>query len=121
MFLLLYGSGLRKAELLTIRIKDIDFHSHRIFVFRGKGGRDRTTLLPRSLERAVKSPIMSVKNQHQKDLEEGFGMTSLAAGLGRKYSYARKEFKWQYLFPSSTQSAHPVDGYTCRHHLHWTS
>lgn len=49
MFSLLYGSGLRKAELLRLRIKDIDFSSNSIYVFRGKGAKDRITLLPQSL------------------------------------------------------------------------
>ena len=44
MFSILYGCGLRKAELLRLRIKDIDFESNSIFVFRGKGGKDRVSL-----------------------------------------------------------------------------
>ncbi len=43
---LLYGSGLRINEALSLRIKDIDLHSRSIFVFRGKGAKDRYTLLP---------------------------------------------------------------------------
>ena len=34
---ILYGCGLRISEALRIRIKDIDFTNHSIFVFRGKG------------------------------------------------------------------------------------
>ncbi|MGJ8631710.1 MAG: tyrosine-type recombinase/integrase [Glaciecola sp.] len=33
MFSLLYGSGLRKAELLKLRVKDIDFEAKMVFVF----------------------------------------------------------------------------------------
>lgn len=73
MFSLLCGCGIRKAELLKLRIKDI---------------------------------------------AEGWGETSLPAGLARKYPYVIKEFKWQYLFPSTNRCQHPVDGYYCRHHLH---
>ena len=46
---LLYGSGLRISEALSLRIKDIDLHNHAIFVFRGKGAKDRYTLLPTTL------------------------------------------------------------------------
>ncbi|WP_175473971.1 tyrosine-type recombinase/integrase, partial [Vibrio cholerae] len=35
--------------------------------------------------------------------------------------YAISDFKWQFIFPSSVRCKHPVDGYVCRHHLHWTS
>ncbi|HGP5067132.1 TPA: phage integrase N-terminal SAM-like domain-containing protein, partial [Vibrio cholerae O1] len=46
MFSLLYGCGLRKAELLMLRVKDIDFESRNVYVFRGKGGKDRVKMLP---------------------------------------------------------------------------
>lgn len=49
MFSLLYGSDLRKAELLKLRVKDIDFEAKTVFAFRGKGGKDRTTMLPSKL------------------------------------------------------------------------
>jgi integrase len=43
--IILYGCGLRKAELLRLRIKDIDFDGNSIYVFHGKGAKDRMTLL----------------------------------------------------------------------------
>ncbi|GFD79569.1 integron integrase [Tenacibaculum sp. KUL118] len=120
-FSLLYGCGLRKAELLKLRVKDIDFEGKSVFVFRGKGGKDRVTMLPNNLHEALKKQINAVAVIHQRDLAEGAGETSLPTGLARKYPYAIKELKWQYLFPSATRCQHPVDGYYCRHHLHWTS
>jgi integrase len=44
--LLLYGSGLRLMECLTLRVKDIDFDQGEIRVRRGKGAKDRVTMLP---------------------------------------------------------------------------
>lgn len=43
---LMYGSGLRVEECCTLRVKDIDFGSSIISVRDGKGGKDRTTVLP---------------------------------------------------------------------------
>ena len=43
---LLYGSGLRLAECLKLRIKDSDFSLEEIIVPSGKGANDRSTLLP---------------------------------------------------------------------------
>lgn len=120
-FSLLYGCGLRKAELLKLRVKDIDFAGKSVFVFRGKGGKDRVTMLPSNLVPALKKHIESVRAIHQRDIAEGGGETSLPPSLARKYPYAIKEFKWQYLFPSTTRCQHPIDGYYCRHHLHWTA
>ncbi len=121
MFSLLYGSGLRKAELLRLRIKDIDFDNSSVYVFRGKGGKDRVTLLPTSLVELLKAQIIKVEKIHQKDLAEGEGKTSLPSGLARKYPYAITELKWQYVFPSSVRCQHPTDGYYCRHHIHWSA
>jgi integrase len=66
MFSLLYGSGLRKAELLKLRIKDIDLEAKTVFVFRGKGGKDRTTMLPKRLIDQLKAQIEKVRTIHQK-------------------------------------------------------
>ena len=41
----IYGSGLRLSEAANLRVKDIDSKSMRIFVYKGKGDRDRYTLL----------------------------------------------------------------------------
>ena len=37
---LMYGTGMRSAELLSLRVKDIDFGSNYIFVRGSKGNRD---------------------------------------------------------------------------------
>lgn len=46
---LLYGTGLRLMECLRLRVKDVDFARVEIAVRGGKGGKDRRTVLPRSL------------------------------------------------------------------------
>ena len=50
---LLYGSGLRLLECIRLRIQDVDFGQNLIFVRGGKGGQDRTTILPRNLGDSV--------------------------------------------------------------------
>jgi integrase len=44
--LLLYGSGLRVNECLSLRVKDITFEACEITVRAGKGAKDRMTMLP---------------------------------------------------------------------------
>jgi len=46
--LLLYGSGLRLMEALTLRVKDLMLERGIVTVRQGKGGKDRVTVLPRS-------------------------------------------------------------------------
>tara|TARA_R110002111_G_scaffold195995_2_gene261770 strand:+ start:71 stop:670 length:600 start_codon:yes stop_codon:yes gene_type:complete len=70
---LMYGTGLRSAELLSLRIKDIDFGSSNIFVRGGKGNKDRTTMLPQRLVPALERQIEHVKRLHEQDKEEGYG------------------------------------------------
>ncbi|WP_448547978.1 integron integrase [Thalassotalea fusca] len=118
---LLYGCGLRINEALHLRVKDINLADCTLFIFRGKGKKDRYTLLPKSLINPLKAQIEVAKNTHKKDLLEGFGLTSLPASLIRKYGAAARDFSWQYLFPSSTRCSHPHDGYVCRHHIHETA
>lgn len=46
---LLYGSGLRLNECLELRVKDVDFERRQLTVRRGKGAKDRVTMLPSGL------------------------------------------------------------------------
>ncbi|WP_305463377.1 phage integrase N-terminal SAM-like domain-containing protein [Photobacterium leiognathi] len=53
---ILYGCGLRINEALSLRIKDINFESKSIFIFNGKGRKDRYTLFPHTIVNIKKSP-----------------------------------------------------------------
>nr|WP_158966088.1 tyrosine-type recombinase/integrase [Paraglaciecola sp. L3A3] len=55
-----------------------------------------------------------------KDIDDGYGLSSLPPALIRKYGKAATNLSWQYIFPSTTRCVHPYDGYVCRHHLHQT-
>lgn len=46
MFMLIYGSGLRISEVANLRVGDIDSKKMRIFVRKGKGRKERYTILP---------------------------------------------------------------------------
>ncbi len=118
---LLYGCGLRINEALRLRVKDLNFSDHTLFIFNGKGKKDRYTLLPKALDTPLIQQIEYAKHVHQQDCSLGFGLTSLPPALIRKYKSAATDFAWQYLFPSSSRCEHPYDGYICRHHLHETA
>ena len=47
-FMLIYGSGLRVSEAVSIKVQDIDSRKMRIFVSEGKGKKDRYTVLPKA-------------------------------------------------------------------------
>lgn len=54
---LLSGCGLRINQALQLRIKDINLSDNTLFIFRGKGKKDRYTLLPKSLESPITDQI----------------------------------------------------------------
>tara|TARA_R110001592_G_scaffold272904_2_gene539765 strand:+ start:1798 stop:2739 length:942 start_codon:yes stop_codon:yes gene_type:complete len=121
MVALLYGSGLRSAELLALRIKDIDFSSNNIIVRSGKGDKDRSTMLPQQLVPELKRQVAQVELLHEQDLADGFGEVYLPNALDRKSPSAAKEIAWQYLFPASRIGKDPRSGVFRRHHLHPTA
>ena len=115
---LLYGSGLRLSEALRLRVKDIDFEYQHIIVRDGKGEKDRTTLLPKSLIPYLKEQIEKRRTLHNSDLKKGFGDTVLPYALAEKYSNASKEFGWQYIFASEKYYYDADQSKKFRLHIH---
>jgi integron integrase len=114
---LLYGTGMRVSEALQLRVTDIDFDYSQITVRQGKGGKDRVTLLPVSLRAHLSHQLATVKILHNRDLESGYGFTWLPHVLNRKYPNADREWRWQYVFPSTSLSADRSDGVIRRFHM----
>ena len=115
---LLYGAGLRLMECLRLRVKDIDFATHRIIVRDGKGQKDRVTILPEKYEPQLKKLLEYAKTLHKRDLASGTVGVSLWTAFERKSPQASKEWIWQYVFPSANLSVDPRTNKIKRHHLH---
>jgi integron integrase len=114
---LLYGSGLRLMECVRLRVKDIDFGYLRITVREGKGGKDRVTMLPVNLAKALERHLDKIRLQHEEDVQSGFGRVYLPNALARKFPSAAQQWDWQYVFPSSRLSIDPRTGQQGRHHI----
>ena len=117
---LLYGSGLRIEECLELRVKDIDFDRHQIVVRRGKGQKDRRTMLPVAVRERLQAHLSEVKRQHERDLAHGAGRVALPFALDRKYPTAATDWAWQFVFPASRMCRDPRWGPPSRYHLHET-
>jgi integron integrase len=98
---LLYGSGLRLLEALSLRVKDLDLGRGEIVVRRGKGGKDRVTMLPVSLKVPLGRHLERVGRLHQRDLAAGAGAVMLPDALERKVPSAAKGWVWQWVFPAA--------------------
>ena len=118
---LLYGCGLRLNELLSLRVKDLDFELSTITVRSGKGDKDRVTLMPQSLKERLQAQVESTARLHQQDLRDGYGAVYMPNALARKYPRAAREIGWQFLFPATCIGRDPRSGELRRHHLHNTT
>ena len=114
---LIYGSGMRLMECIRLRIQDVDFGREIIYIRAGKGGKDRTTFLPRFVKDELKLHVERVKEIHCRDLEEGFGEVYLPNALAKKYRNAAYDACWQYVFPARNRSRDPRSDRESRHHI----
>ena len=117
---LMYGAGLRLMECLRLRIKDIDFDRNEITVRRGKGKKDRITMLPSPLKLKLRNHVDKVHRQHQLDLKKGRGSVELPYALEKKYPKAAWQWGWQWVFPATRLYRDSKTGEYRRHHLHET-
>ncbi len=111
-----YGAGLRISELFRLRVGDVDLERGQLTIRGGKGDKDRVTLLPTSVERGLRQRVAQARELLAKDLEAGFDGASMTDSLARKYSRARKDLTWQYLFAAQDLAKDPRTGMVLRHH-----
>jgi integron integrase len=113
---LIYGTGMRVNECVQLRIKDVDFDMKTIVVRQGKGGKDRTTLLPEKLVAPLRQHLVKVMALHKEDCLKGAGFTPLPGALYKKYPTIGQSVGWQYVFPSATTRIWSPTGQTVRWH-----
>ncbi len=116
----LYGSGMRLLECLTLRVKDVDLARGEVRIRRGKGAKDRITVLPRLVQGGLARQLERVAAQHREDCQAGVGSgwVELPGALGRKYPAAGRSLPWQWLFPATRRYLDVPTGQQRRHHLH---
>jgi len=114
---LAYGSGLRLAELLALRVKDIDVNACLITVRGGKGDKDRVTCLPRSLVFTLSAHFDRIRVIYNRDRAASAPPIYLPDHLARKYPNAGREWPWFWMFPAASESTDPRTGLHRRHAL----
>ena len=115
---LLYGSGLRRAEAMRLRIKDVDFDHHQLQVWNGKGGYHRLTTLAPELTPSLQVQAERVRMQLMQDsMHSHYAGVWIPDALARKHPSACKTLGWQYLFPAARLAVDPESGLLRRHHI----
>jgi len=115
---ILYGSGLRRMELVRLRVQDIDTDLKLIRVWNGKGFKHRITTLASELIPVIQHQINQVNLYLNDDIKNpNFSGVWMPDALERKYAEANKKLAWQYLFPANHLSLEPRTGATRRHHI----
>ena len=114
----MYGSGLRLLEALTLRVKDVDLEKGELTIRSGKGDKDRRTVLSERVRPALAAHLSAVQRRHERDLAAGAGHVELPGALARKLPGASTSWPWQWVFPATRIYVHTPTGQRRRHHLH---
>jgi integron integrase len=113
---IMYGSGLRVTECVTLRVKDVDFDRMTIVVRGGKGDKDRRTPLGERCAVALRPHLEQVRREFDEDVRRGTRSTPLEGGLSRKYPNADRDWRWRYVF-GAARTWVDADGIRRRHHM----
>lgn len=113
---LMFGSGLRLAEAVNLRVQDLDFAGLGVKVRGGKGDKDRVTCLPESLVPALREQVENCRDTWRQDRARGVAPVRLPDGLERKFPNGGKQFEWYWLFPAPSTCV--WEGVLSRWHLH---
>jgi integron integrase len=115
---LLYGGGLRLLEGLRLRVKDVLAERQELIIRDGKGGKDRVTVLPSSLDGPLREHLAALRRWFDQERRRGAPGVSLPTALRTKYPGASQSWGWQYVFPARSLCRDPYGRGLIRHHLH---
>ena len=115
---LMYGSGLRLMELLSLRVKDVDLDRRQLVIRAGQGRQGSGDGVAGDIGGTVAGSSGTVAGYcTPQDREAGWPGVWLPEGLERKYPKAGKAWEWQWFFPSRQQMRDPRTGLLRRHHV----
>jgi integron integrase len=117
---LLYGSGLRLQECCQLRVKDVDFDRGELRVRRGKGDRDRVTVLPGAVRAPLRAHLVLVRAAMARRAARGGGFVALPGALDRKIPRASQQWGWCWVFPAAREYWHGESQSRRTHHVHPT-
>jgi integrase len=103
---------------VTLRVHDLDLERGTITVRRGKGDKDRVSVLPERIRAGLTAHLADRRAQFQRDLDMGAGYVPLPGGLARKKPGAARSWAWQYVFGGQNLIVESATGHLIRWHVH---
>lgn len=59
--------------MYPFRVQDLDFERNLVCVRAARGGKNRTTVFPKSIQREMRYHVEKVRRLHNEDLAQGYG------------------------------------------------
>ena len=115
---LLYGTGMRRSEGLSLRVRDLDFEQHLIAVRHGKGDKDRTVVLPRVLVQPLREQLARSRVLWAADRAAMRAGVELPAATSDADARVSQSWEWHWVFPSPTLCVDARSGVERRPHLY---
>ena len=103
---------------MTWRVHDLDLERGTITVRRGKGDKDRVSVLPERIRAGLTAHLADRRSQFERDLDMGAGYVPLPGGLARKKPAGARSWAWQYVFGGQNIIVESVTGHLIRWHVH---
>lgn len=98
---LLYGCGLRVAEVQKLRVKDVDVAGGKLEVRGGKGDKDRVLTLPKSLQTPIEEHLGRVRAVFEGDRRDGVPGVHLPHAMAVRNPSAAESWPWFWFLPSA--------------------
>lgn len=115
---LMFGSGLRIGETVSLRWRAFDFERGTVSVWSGKGDKCRIAPLSRRLVEPLLARRERCRGLYEDDRAAGRPGVAPVEQLAKKYPSHGKEWPFFWIFPSAKESRDPESRIVRRHHMH---
>ncbi len=115
---LMFGTGMRLDEAISLRVKDIRFDEGLIAVQEGKGDKSRLVDMPRTLVSDLKAQLVYARSQFDMDRSLNRLGVYMPAGLSVKYPAFATSWEWYWVFPHWQEGQDPDEGVRRRFHVY---
>lgn len=95
---LIYGTGLRLAECVRLRVRDVDLQAGTLSVRNGQDLVTRVLSIPDNTQQPLSDHLETLRSQHIRDIVEGHGCATLPPAIGQEHPEFARKWHWQYLF-----------------------